>query len=46
MAEKTKQVGIRLPDELYEKLAQLAESQHRTLSGMVRAILEERFANN
>jgi predicted transcriptional regulator len=34
-------VTIRLPDEMKEKLSQIAEQQHRPLSNLIRLILME-----
>jgi metal-responsive CopG/Arc/MetJ family transcriptional regulator len=38
---KTKRLGIRVDDELHQKLERLAKSQRRKVSDLIRIILED-----
>ena len=37
-------IGFRLSDELKKKLEELAEANHRSVSGQIRLLLEEALA--
>lgn len=39
--EKTKQIGVRVTEELQKQLKQLADSENRTMSGYIETVLKK-----
>lgn len=44
MADKEAKTNLRLPEELYERIRQLAEQERRSINSQMVIMLEEAFA--